>query len=191
MDRRTARQAPGLPAVFDVNDVWLDLRARAVIEREAVKRRLLETGGSLFGWEADDGIVVVCASGPGPSARHRRRLFEPNRTTTAAAIRAVHNASDGRYSYLGSWHTHPQAAPIPSGIDAATAREMSEQADLELKRPLLLILGTRGLTARAQVSELQAWRWEPTLGNLLRCELRACRLDERYVPEERDLFTTS
>jgi hypothetical protein len=45
--------------------VQLDTRAWTVIERQAVRRRLLETGGSIFGWETSgesgDAVVIACA----------------------------------------------------------------------------------------------------------------------------------
>ena len=56
--------------------LWLDEHARALIAHEAAKRPRLETGGALFGYEQDDHLVVACAYGPGPRAKHRRASFE-------------------------------------------------------------------------------------------------------------------
>jgi integrative and conjugative element protein (TIGR02256 family) len=168
--------------------VLLDYRARAVIEHEAVKRHLFETGGGLFGWDDDKALVVACASGPGPHAKHRPRSFKPHRKTTAAAIQAVRDASGGRYGFLGSWHTHPLAAPIPSSIDAGTARAMATQEDVRLPAPLLLILATTGTHLRVEPQELCAWAWEPTEERLVAVEVHECRLEERFCPPEERLF---
>jgi integrative and conjugative element protein (TIGR02256 family) len=162
--------------------VWLDARARAHIEREAVKRRLCETGGAIFGWESEDGLVIACASGPGPHAKHRPRRFESHRATTAAAMRAVEHSSERRYGYLGSWHTHPRGVPTPSGLDTATAGELAEQADLRLPRPLLLILSTTWRARTVRPGEVRAWRWDPPSRRLWSAELAPCTLDEWYCP---------
>src|SRR5947207_723259 len=121
--------------------VWLDGVARVQIEREARRFRLRETGGPLFGFEDEDmdDLVVVGAGGPGPRAKHRRRLFVPDRQAVDRAIAGVHEASEGRYAFLGSWHTHPLGRPSPSPTDIATARDVAADAEADLPRPLVLI----------------------------------------------------
>ena len=143
--------------------VWLDRDARAQIEREARRYRLRETGGPLFGFDDQDTdqLVVVGAGGPGPRAKHRRRLFVPDRNAVDRAIARVHQASDGRYAFLGSWHTHPLGRPLPSKIDIATAREIAGDEAADLPRPLLLIQATNPLRRTLRDRNLRAYRWEP------------------------------
>ena len=160
--------------------VWLDGRARQTIRREAVRRRFLETGGALFGYEVAGEVVVVCAFGPGEHARHRPRSFEPDRATTAALIIAVRDTSEQRYRFLGSWHTHPRGVAIPSATDSRTAAAMSAQTDLLLPRPLLLIQATRGYRATVKPGELAAWRWDDDAKRLQPTPIEAVELDERY-----------
>lgn len=141
--------------------VWLDRGARAEIEREARRWRLRETGGPLFGYadEATDQLVIVGAGGPGPRATHRRRLFIPDRDAVNRAIVRVHEASDGRYAFLGSWHTHPLGRPTPSSTDIATAREVATDAAADLPRPLVLIQATNPLRRTLRDRDLRAWHW--------------------------------
>lgn len=171
-----------------LTSVRLDRRARALIEREAVTRRLRETGGAIFGWESEGVIVVACASGPGPRARHRLRSFEPAPGTTQAAMLAVASASEGRYGYLGSWHTHPRMAPVPSSIDIGTAKAMAEQDDLRLPAPLLLIISTTGTSLHVEPGILCAWRWDPVGARLRRAPVEDCDLAERHCPPAALLF---
>ena len=166
-----------------MNTVWLDARARTHIEREAVKRRLCETGGALFGWESDGALVVACASGPGTRAKHRPRSFEAHRATTAAAMRAVALSSERRYGYLGTWHTHPGGTARPSALDSETARCLSDQRDLLLPRPLFLILSTSGRARMVRPNEMRAWLWNPAREVLSPAELLQCTLGERFCPE--------
>lgn len=163
---------------------WLDERARQLIEREAVKRRLCETGGALFGWQTDDDIVVACASGPGTRAKPRPTRFEPDPTTTARAIKLANVESKGRYRFLGSWHTHPRGRAKPSSLDKTTARELADQDDLALPQPLLVILGTTGTKRHVRTGELRAWSWSLEERALQDVEVRGCRLTERYCPTQ-------
>ncbi len=163
--------------------VLLDNRAMAFIEREAIKRRLVETGGAIFGWEAEDTIVIACASGPGRKAKHRRHSFEPDRSTTAAAMAAVQVASDGRYGFLGSWHTHPGGAAVPSTTDTGTARDLAGQKPLLLPRPLLLILST-SRKKNVGLIETKVWHWNSDDQQLAAAELQAVELEDRYCPDD-------
>lgn len=184
---RPACEAPGMRAVR-MTSVHLDRRARAPIEREAVTRRLRETGGAIFGWESEGVIVVACASGPGSHAKHRLRGFEPAPGTTKAAMLAVASASKGRYAYLGSWHTHPRTPPVPSSIDVGTAEAMAEQSDLRLPAPLLLIISTTGTSLHVEPRNLCAWRWDPVAERLRRARVEDCDLAERHCPPAALLF---
>jgi integrative and conjugative element protein (TIGR02256 family) len=168
--------------------VALDRRARAVIESQAAKRRLLETGGAVFGWEAEEALVVACASGPGPRAKHRPRRFAPARATTHAVMERIHETSAGRYAYLGSWHTHPLAPAVPSSVDKGTAEAMAGQVDLLLPRPLLLIVSMTGTSRRVRAKEIRAWRWELKLKQLCEADVEDLDLAERYCPAAALLF---
>jgi integrative and conjugative element protein (TIGR02256 family) len=154
---RLAPATSQLPALR-MTVVWLDERAREVIRTEAKKRRFLETGGALFGYEGDDGDVVVArAFGPGRRAKHRRRSFAPDRQETARLIRRVWQDSERRYRFLGSWHTHPHGRAVPSGVDTETARDLASQDDLRLPEPVVVIQATRGVR-HVELGELRAWR---------------------------------
>lgn len=166
----------------------LDRRARAAIERCAVDRRLLETGGSLFGWTTESGVIIACASGPGKGAKHRPRSFEPAARAVQASVDRVADSSDGRYSYVGSWHTHPCGDAVPSPIDLGTARSMSQQADLKLRRPLFLIVATTGSSRRVELREIRAWIWSPEDQTMLETTLRPAHVAERLCPCESELF---
>jgi integrative and conjugative element protein (TIGR02256 family) len=162
--------------------VFLDARARAVIERQALKRRVRETGGSLFGWEADEGVYIACATGPGPGAEHHPRSFRPALATVAAAMACVLEVSEGRYGYLGSWHTHPFGTARPSSVDSTTASAMARQEDLLLPRPRLLIVSTTATKRSVQVRELAAWLWTESPERLAKVAVMMIELSERYCP---------
>ncbi|MBV9818191.1 MAG: Mov34/MPN/PAD-1 family protein [Solirubrobacterales bacterium] len=168
--------------------VFLDAGAHAVIEREALKRRVRETGGSLFGWEADDDVVVACATGPGPGAEHHPRSFRLAPAAVAAAMARVLEVSEGRYGYIGSWHTHPFGTARPSSVDSGTAKAMARQEDLVLPRPLLFIVSTTGTKRSVQVRELAAWLWMASQEKLAKVPVDVIELSERYCPAAELLY---
>lgn len=166
----------------EVITVWLDTRARALIAHETEKRPRTETGGALFGYESDDEIVVACAYGPGPRARHRRTSFDPDPRTTAALIAAVRTSSDQRYRYLGSWHSHPSGMARPSAQDLRTTEVVAAQPDVLLPRPLVLIQSAHAGSTKHPFAELRAWRWEPNWTWLMPCGIETVELEECWCP---------
>src|SRR4051812_21407679 len=99
--------------------VWLDACARDLVAAEACRRRLVETGGPLFGYAEDDYVVIARAFGPGPHARHRPARFAAQPEWISNCIAEVFRESAGKHSYLGEWHSHPLARPRPSRSDIA------------------------------------------------------------------------
>jgi integrative and conjugative element protein (TIGR02256 family) len=164
--------------------IWLDELAKAVIEEEARRRRFSETGGPIFGYESSEGDAVVVAAvfGPGPKARHRPRSLIPDRAATEDAIRQVHELSEGRYRYLGSWHTHPLGQPRPSSTDTTTARDIASQQDVGIPRPVLLIQATRPARRSVGMGRLAAYRWNPATKRMEELPMHIVELAERLVP---------
>lgn len=139
--------------------IWLGGGAHAAIALESRKRRLRESGGALLGYETQGEVVILIATGPGPSAKHRRASFEPDWEYVAGKIACAHEKSLGRLRYLGSWHSHPLGAPQPSYVDWNTAREMATQAEVALLRPIILIQSTRFTKKGFALGSLKVFRW--------------------------------
>lgn len=172
-----------MPARALIATVWLDAQARAAIAAEAISRPRTETGGALFGYAQGGDVVVACAYGPGPRAKHRRTTFEPHAATTQMLIDAVYDGSDARYRYLGSWHSHPLGVPRPSGTDIRTSEDVAHDTAVALPEPLVLIQATRRAAGSAvEPGELRAWRWSARERWLMPCELEPVELAERYCP---------
>lgn len=145
--------------------VWLAATARLLIGRESCRHRLHETGGPLFGYEAEDGSVVVeVARGPGPRARHGRFHLKPDRQAVAEAIEREIATSHGRRYLVGEWHSHPLGRARASSRDRRSVQGMSEDEEVGLTRPVALIQATSPWGKRVRPGELAAWCWEPEHG---------------------------
>lgn len=70
-----------------------------------------ETGGVFLGyWDvAGRDAVITGIIGPGPDAIHRSHGFIPDYAYQEAQIAEQYEASGRRHTYLGDWHTHPDA----------------------------------------------------------------------------------
>jgi integrative and conjugative element protein (TIGR02256 family) len=145
----------------------------------------LETGGALFGWSDDVGVVVACAFGPGPAAIRTRSTLLADRDYTEASIKTVHAASEGRYRFLGSWHSHPGGAARPSPTDTLTASAIADDPAVRLPSPTLVIVGLgrrrrfREARGRALAS---AFVWDSVASQLHEAVFVTTELEDRYCP---------
>lgn len=100
-----------------------------------------ETGGVLIGtYSAEhDCATVTRVCGPAPDSRFGPTWFH----------RGVHGVQQildrywrrGAGFYLGEWHFHPYAEPVPSGIDHGSMRGIARSSPYNCPEPVLLIIG--------------------------------------------------
>jgi integrative and conjugative element protein (TIGR02256 family) len=146
--------------------------ARRTMEEEAVRHRWVETGGPLFGLEDDAGnSIITSAYGPGPKAVRRRFSLLPDREETQRLIDLHLDQEQGRVRYLGEWHTHPGGSARLSERDLATLRQIADQQDAGVPRPLAIILRTNPVRRRVTVLQLRAYVWDPELGGAVELSL--------------------
>lgn len=109
---------------------------------ERIWDKKIETGGVLFG-EIDELLKVIWVdevSGPPPDS-----LASPEGFVCGTAGVADMNAekikrTSGSVSFVGMWHTHPQALPIPSTTDLRSMKQLLEQDTGFLGRRFLMII---------------------------------------------------
>lgn len=105
--------------------------------------KAVETGGILFG-KRDDTLRIIwvdAASGPPPDSKHSRMEF-------LCGVRGVQRAHErwrertrGSVEYVGTWHTHPECKPRPSGKDWMGMARILTTGNPPPRRCLLLIVG--------------------------------------------------
>lgn len=161
--------------------VWVSDGTKAAIARLSRIRPDVETGGAAFGWVHGADTVIAGVSGPGRRAVRSRRVFELHPSDVAVAARAVHLTSSGRYRFVGTWHTHPGGAGMPSTTDRAAAGQLAVDEHLALPEPTLLILGTSP-DGHAAPEPLRAWRWDIEAQDLREADMRDCALDRSLMP---------
>ena len=100
-----------------------------------------ETGGILIGVynESLNCAMVGNATGPGRDARAGRTWFERGVAGLQELLRTHWQQRSGYY--LGEWHFHPDAAPVPSPTDERSMRQFASSAQYRCPEPVLLIIG--------------------------------------------------
>lgn len=162
---------PDLRRVKMTRSVQVDHSVIELITSFATTSGFKETGGPLFGRSRDETVEIQLAFGPGRWSRHARHSFEPNRRSVQKRINRVWRDSNGTQTYLGSWHTHPNGAAVPSLTDKSTAARMAAQSDLLLPEPILIIQETSIVARQAPVMrETAIWIWDPAIEKLVRAE---------------------
>lgn len=78
-----------------------------------------EAGGVLLGRyiAGTTDIIVDAVSEPMPCDRRSRTRFFRHRRGHQLLIQAAWTESNGTCTWLGEWHTHPEADPFPSCVD--------------------------------------------------------------------------
>jgi len=133
-----------------------DLLARCATEVSATFP--LESGGVLMGRRTDACVVIDHVIGPGPAAKRGRYRFASDTTWQHERIAERFYATSGESTYLGDWHSHPQATHGDlSSADVAALRLLMDSAAAQCPDPLMLILW--GGPRRWNRS---LWRAEPT-----------------------------
>lgn len=126
----------------------------------------VETGGVLVGyWNAQDAVVTGLI-GAGPAAVREAYHFEPDQNWQLEEIALRYRASAGRETYLGDWHTHPNATSGSlSGTDRRVLRDIIEHPKAQAPEPIMMIVfgGDKAWGAAAWVASrrLRRPQWWP------------------------------
>jgi len=112
-----------------------------------------ESGGTLIGRyiSGTDDVVVDEITTPLPSDEQTHQTFHRAEAPHQQKIEKAWMDSGYTQTYLGEWHTHPEAAPVPSELDRLNWTEKLSQ-DQFGGSLFFLIIGTE---------QIQAWEGRP------------------------------
>ena len=95
-----------------------------------------ETGGMLIGKFAGDCVWIQHATSPGPMAKHSRQRFRRDGNYSQKVLDEIVTESDGKYDYIGEWHSHPVRSR-PSGVDVAAMRWIAANSRYAVDTPIM------------------------------------------------------
>lgn len=121
---------------------WIGKAILAEMVAEADRAFPLETGGVLLGYwtRPFEEVVVAGAIGPGPNASHAARRFCPDAAYQEDEIARRYQASGRLHTYLGEWHSHPDAGPRLSRLDRRTLMAIAAHPEARASTPIMAIL---------------------------------------------------
>lgn len=99
-----------------------------------------ETGGLLIGRYSDlrDLAVVSHVTGPARDSASGRTWFHRG---VAGLQDLLFQRWRRQEHYLGEWHSHPRASPIPSSTDTRQMTSIAQSVGYHCPEPILLIVG--------------------------------------------------
>ena len=111
-----------------------------------------ESGGCVLGFYRGSHIHITACTTPMPLDKSTRTRFDRKDSGHVATIQTFHNTTNGYGTYLGEWHTHPEATPTPSGIDRREWGKISRQRGSMCS--IFLIFGTDGVWASTSKGDM-------------------------------------
>jgi integrative and conjugative element protein (TIGR02256 family) len=124
-----------------MSQLWLAHTALEVAKSEADSRYPYETGGVILGYWAGENVVVTRFTMPGKDAIHSKMSFVPDYLFDEKVLANVYTLTGGQITYLGDWHTHPNATTDTlSRKDIATLRRIAAYDAARAPKPLMVLL---------------------------------------------------
>lgn len=99
-----------------------------------------EAGGLLFARLSTDEVLVELATGPRRTDRRGRWSYHPDRAAEQREIDEMHPKG---LCFVGTWHSHPEPIPRPSGVDLHSLAESFRLSTHHLNAFVLAIIGQR------------------------------------------------
>jgi integrative and conjugative element protein (TIGR02256 family) len=143
----------------------------------AVAKYPMETGGMLLGYISDNGDAVVTRTiGPGPNAKHGRFRFIPDNNYQQATLGTYFRSTEGRETYLGDWHTHPNGDNALSTTDMRTLARIAKEPKSRIPNPFMVVLSSDSATENW---ELFAVQFLSAKRRLFRSEYKSLKLSTK------------
>ena len=158
---------------LDEEMVWIPERLlRTQIVPDIKRHHPNETGGMLLGYVNGGHRVITALIDSGPNAQRGLYHMLPDDTYQQAKLLEHFEMTDGRESFLGEWHSHPESSPTMSPTDRRTLHRVTTKGRNLPALPAMVIVG---VDIRADAYLLRAYR--------RRNSSRRIRLNERHFAE--------
>ena len=112
--------------------------ASKFIKSESLNCFPKETGGILVGAIENNCVIIQHAVGPGPTATHKHARFKRDGNYSQETLDRFVQKSQGKYDYIGEWHSHPVHSP-PSRVDIDSMIWIASNKVYDIDEPILLI----------------------------------------------------
>ncbi|CAM3435621.1 Mov34/MPN/PAD-1 family protein [Sphingobacterium prati] len=107
-----------------------------------------EAGGIIVGKIINEQINIIKLSVPSRMDKSSRMSFDRNKDSAQIILDYEFHNSNGQFTYLGEWHTHPEPFPTPSNTDLQMLKQQFKNNRIMTDFIILLIKGTKGIYLR-------------------------------------------
>lgn len=152
---------PGCPVCREpeVNRVLWSEDVRETIVSVAESSLQAETGGILIGFTDREGHAhVLRATGPGPKAERSRTGFSRDVDYVQTQLDRAASELGASAAYLGEWHSHLDADPVPSPTDINSLLSICEAPHYLTRCPVMVIAGVDPSSGR--VHSVKSWAFQ-------------------------------
>lgn len=123
--------------------LWISQSHINEIISEVEEYAPFETGGTFFGYVADnDDLVVTDLVPAGGAAKRGLYSFEPDQDFQLNEIERLFYLSKGKTSYLGDWHSHPRSSTALSRKDERTLLKIALSTEAQCEKPIMMVIGS-------------------------------------------------
>lgn len=102
-------------------------------------KKPMETGGILVGVRTKKEFSIQEIVDAGPKSIETRSRFKKDFQYAQSELSRLYRESQGKWGYLGEWHSHPDGSLIPSCIDKLAMKEIAISTENYQFKPILLI----------------------------------------------------
>lgn len=127
--------------VGDRRILWSEGVLRVLERHRQRGRASREAGGILLGEVSETAVLVSRVTAPSSRDRRSRFGFVRDRKVAQVIVDHEHLNSEGRVTYIGEWHTHPERSAEPSAVDERMIREQLASNVVPAGFLLLVVLG--------------------------------------------------
>ena len=111
-----------------------------------------ETGGMLLGHMKGNLFYITDDVEAGPNAVHEETFFLPDGLHQQTILEEKFFSSNGKVTYLGDWHSHPNNSAYLSLLDKGTLSKIGRDKNAQICTPIFIIIGTNPI-------EVKGWKF--------------------------------
>ena len=132
-----------------------------IIQQHLKEHYPKEFGGIFVGSESPEGAIISQILVP-DRYRNGKTVFVREPKDLNERLKLIHKETKGRIVYLGEWHSHPNASPVPSATDRKAMIDISNDEKVNNSSPVLMIAGlysnkVENMIYRVKTNQLRAY----------------------------------
>jgi integrative and conjugative element protein (TIGR02256 family) len=138
--------------------VFEDPVIETMFSKAQVHQDTKERGGLLLGrLYPDENLIVVVEAMESPAISSKNTEIYVDNDVANRDMKKRWEDSNGKITYVGDWHTHPERTPSPSCIDTTTFKDTYRSSKMDQNFLICAIVGTTSIDKGGLWVGVQRW----------------------------------